>query len=526
MTSAFRPNRRDLLRRAGALAALSIAGASLSAQRGFAAARPRFSAYPFALGVASGDPVGDGFVIWTRLAPDPFDTLSVSDDVVQVIWEVASDANMRNVVQRGVKPATRELAHALHVEVRGLPPGRPYWYRFRAAGSDASPIGQAWTAPELGAPFERLRFAVASCQHFEQGYFTAYDQMVEDAPQLILHLGDYIYESSWGDPVRRHDGPEPLTLDEYRNRHALYKTDISLQRAHAHCPWLLTWDDHEVDNDYQALESEDWQDPAAFVKRRAAAYQAYYEHMPLRRIAVPRADEMRLYQRSVFGDLLSVSMIDNRQYRSPAACRSKEDGGGQVHSAACKELFDTGRSMLGADQERWLTGGFARSKALWNVIGNGEMFSRLRQKTPKGEEGWWTDDWNGYQPARERVIGALVRSKMPNPVFVTGDIHSFWVNDVKQDFRNPSSASVATELVASSITSAGVPYDQFAAMLPDNPHVKFFESRKRGYLLCDAGRKSMTADLRFVDNVRVPKSGGGSAGRYVIEAGRPGAVIA
>ncbi|MFM9864205.1 MAG: alkaline phosphatase D family protein [Micropepsaceae bacterium] len=526
MTSAIRTNRRDLLRQAAALAALSVAGAAAGAQSGFAAAQPKFASYPFSLGVASGDPVGDGFVIWTRLAPDPFDGMSVADDVLQVIWEVASDAGMRNIVQRGEKPASRQLSHALHVEVRGLPPGRPYWYRFRVAGSDASPIGQAWTAPELGAPLDRLRFAVASCQHFEQGYFTAYDHMIKDAPQLILHLGDYIYESSWGDPVRRHDGPEPITLDEYRNRHALYKTDASLQRAHAHCPWLLTWDDHEVDNDYQALESEDWQDPAAFVKRRAAAYQAYFEHMPLRRIAVPRADEMRLYQRSVFGDLLGVAMIDNRQYRSPAACRSKEDGGGQVVSAACEALLDKGRSMLGADQERWLTGGFARSKSLWNIIGNGEMFSRLRQKTPKGEEGWWTDDWNGYPPARERVIAALARSKMPNPVFVTGDIHSFWVNDVKEDFRNPSSASVATELVATSITSAGVPYDQFAALLPDNPHVKFFESRKRGYLLCEAGRKTMTTDLRVVDNVRDPKSGGGSAGRFVIEAGRAGAVLA
>jgi alkaline phosphatase D len=526
MTNALRSNRRDLLRRAGALAALSIAGATARASQGFAAARPKFGSYPFSLGVASGDPVGDGFVIWTRLAPDPFDSTSVRDDIVPVVWEVASDARMRNIVLRGEKPATRDLAHAVHAEVRGLPPGRSYWYRFRVAGSDASPIGQAWTASELGATLDRFRFAVASCQHFEQGYFTAYDQMVKDGPQLILHLGDYIYESSWGDPVRRHDGPEPVSLQEYRDRHALYKTDASLQRAHAHCPWLVTWDDHEVDNDYQALESEDWEDPAAFVKRRAAAYQAYYEHMPLRRSAMPRDGEMRLYQRSVFGDLVNIAMLDNRQYRSPAACRSKEDGGGQVVTATCKDLFDTGRSMLGEEQERWLSGNFGRSTALWNVIGNGEMFSRLRQKTPGGEEGWWTDDWNGFPPARDRVIAAMARSKVANPLFVTGDIHSFWVNDVKEDFRNPSSASVATEIACSSITAAGVPYGQFAALLPDNPHVKFFESRKRGYLLCDAGRKTMTTDLRVVDNVRDPNSGGGSASRFVIEAGRPGAVVA
>lgn len=525
MTSLFRLNRRDLLRRAAALAAASIASSGAAGGHARVAQR-KFSAYPFSLGVASGDPVGDGFIIWTRLAPNPFDRSSLPDETIPVIWEIARDERMLNIVKRGEALARSALAHSVHVEVRGLPPGRQYWYRFRVPGGDASAIGQAWTASQIGAPLERFRFAVASCQHFEQGYFTAYDYMVKDAPQLILHLGDYIYESSWGDQVRRHDGPEPFTLEEYRSRHALYKSEPSLQRAHAHCPWLVTWDDHEVDNDYQALESEDWQDAQAFVKRRAAAYQAYYEHMPLRGISVPRDDEMRLYQRSTFGDLVSVAMIDNRQYRSPAACRSKEDGGGQVVTASCDELFESGRSMLGETQERWLTGGFARSKALWNVIGNGEMFSRLHQKTAKGEEGWWTDDWNGFPSARERVITALARSKMPNPVFVTGDIHSFWVNEVKQDFRNPSSASVATELVASSITSAGVPYDQFAAFLPDNPHVKFFDSRKRGYLLCDAGRKSLMANLRTVEDVRDPLTKDGSLGTFVIEAGNPGALRA
>lgn len=470
--------------------------------------------------------MADGFVIWTRIAPDPFDRGSVGEAAISVVWEVATDEAMRNVVQRGETIARRALAHAVHVELRGLPSGRPYWYRFRVEGADASPVGRAWTAPRPGAPLDRLRFAVASCQHYEQGYFSAYDYMVKDAPELILHLGDYIYESSWGDPVRRHDGPEPLTLEEYRDRHALYKSDRSLQAGHAHCPWLVTWDDHEVDNDYQAVESEDWEDPAAFVKRRAAAYQAYFEHMPVRRIAFPRSDEMRLYQRSVFGDLVEISMLDNRQYRSPAACRSKDRGGGQLVSAECKELFDDARSMLGADQEKWLTGSFGRSKALWNVIGNGEMFSRLRQSTKDGDEGWWTDDWNGYPNARDRVVAALARAKVANPVFVTGDIHSFWVNDVKSDFRDHNSRTVATELVGTSITSAGVPYAQFAAMLQDNPHIKFFDSRKRGYILCEAGRSALTADLRVVEDVRDPDTKDGSLGRFTVEVGKPGAVPA
>ncbi len=519
-------NRRALLQRAAAVASMSIAGAALSACEWPAISRPKMSGYPFTLGVASGDPVGDGFVMWTRLAPNPFDRASIVDESIPVIWEVADDAAMQKVVQKGEAIARRGLGHSLHVEVRGLLSGRQYWYRFRIAGGDASPIGRAWTAPQIGSTLDRLRFAVASCQHYEQGYFSAYDLMVKDAPELIIHLGDYIYESSWGEPVRRHDGPEPMTLEEYRDRHALYKSERFLQAAHAHCPWLVTWDDHEVDNDYQGLESEDWQDAAAFVKRRAAAYQAYYEHMPLRHIAVPRAAGMKLYQRSVFGDLVDFAMIDNRQYRSPAACRSKERGGGQVLTAECKELFETERSMLGPDQERWLSGAFARSKSLWNVIGNGEMFSRLHQKTNDGKEGWWTDDWNGFPSARERVVAAMVRTKVSNPVILTGDIHSFWVNDVKENFADPSSATVATELVGTSITSAGVPYDQFAAMLPDNPHIKFFDSRKRGYILCEAGRKAMTADLRTVDDVRDPKTKSGSLAKFVIEAGKPGAVRA
>lgn len=522
----FNFNRRALLARAAALASVSVAGVALSACEWPMPAKATFNAYPFALGIASGDPVGDGFVIWTRLAPDPFDRGSVVDETVPVIWEVASDEAMKTIVRSGEALARRALAHSVHVEVRDLPSGRPFWYRFRIAGGDASPIGRAWTAAQMGSTVQQLRFAVASCQHYEQGYFSAYDYMVKDDPALVLHLGDYIYESSWGDPVRRHDGPEPFTLEEYRDRHAIYKLEKSLQRAHAHCPWLVTWDDHEVDNDYQALESEDWQDPAAFVKRRAAAYQAYYEHMPIRRIAIPRPSGMQLYQRSVFGDLLDVAMLDNRQYRSPAACRSKEDGGGSVQTAACKDLFDDGRSMLGQEQERWLNGVFSRSKSLWTVVGNGEMFSRLYQKTKEGEEGWWTDDWNGFPKSRERVIAAMARTKVANPVFVTGDIHSFWVNDVKQDFRDPSSATVATELVGTSITSAGVPYDQFAKYLPDNPHIKFFDSRKRGYILCDAGRQTLTADLRTVEDVRDPKTAGGSLGKFVIEAGKAGAVKA
>ena len=344
--------------------------------------------------------------------------------------------------------------------MRGLEPQRPYWYRFRIAGGDASPIGRAWAAPRVGSPLERLRFALTSCQHYEQGYFTPYVPMLADQPDLIIQVGDYIYESSGGEQVRRHDGPEPYTVEEYRDRHALYKTDAHLQAAHIHCPWLVTWDDHEVANDYQGIDSKDWEDHEAFTKRRAAAYQAYYEHMPLRHIAVPRAAEMRLYQRSAFGDLIEFTLLDNRQYRSPEACRDPEHGGGHLVSVlGCKELADPARSMIGKAQEEWLLDGFPRAKTKWNAIAQSQLFAKLKQKEPDGQEGAYTEDWNGYPTTRERIIARMAQTKLSNPVILGGDIHSFWVNDVKADFNDPASATVATEIVGTSLSSAGPPYE-------------------------------------------------------------------
>lgn len=515
--------RRQLLARAMIMAGAGVASAWLSGGVSAAPSRRKGAAYPFALGVASGDPVSDGFVIWTRTTLEGL-VVDGPREAVDVIWEVAADEGMRNVVQSGTTRALPGLGNAVHVEIRGLPSGRPFWYRFRLPRGDASPTGRAWTAPVLGSPLSNFSFAFASCQHFEQGYFTPYDLMAHDEADLVIHLGDYIYESSWGDTVRRHEGREPVTLDDYRNRHAIYKSDAALQRAHARTPWLVTWDDHEVDNDYQGFESEDWQNPDDFVKRRAAAYQAYYENMPLRRIALPDTKGMQLFQRSQFGDLIQVAMIDNRQYRSPVACRTPEDGGGKVVSVkTCEELFQDSRTMLGRDQERWLSGALSRSSAKWNIVGNGEMFSRLRQKAPNGDEGHWTDDWNGYPSARQRLINSIAKGRASNVVFVTGDIHSFWINDVKEDFSRDESRTVATEIVGTSITSAGVPYDVFSSLLPANPHVKFFDSRERGYVLCRADAAGMTVDLRVVETVKAPISAGRTLASFYIEAGKPGA---
>ncbi len=523
MTTAFRSNRRDLLRRAGALAALSIAGAAARASQGFAAARPKFVSYPFSLGVASGDPVGDGFVIWTRLAPDPFDPMSVSSDIVPVIWEVASDARMRNIVQRGQKLATRDLAHTVHAEVRGLPPGRPYWYRFRITGSDASPIGQAWTAPELGAALDRFRFAVASCQHFEQGYFGAYRHMAAEDVDLIVFLGDYIYESSWGrNHVRKHSGPEPTTLIGYRNRHAQYKTDEDLQRMHALVPWLVTWDDHEVDNDYAADQGEYLE--ADFIKRRAAAYQAYYEHMPLERSMLPRGPDMRIYERFGYGRLALFHVLDDRQYRHIQVCPRPQRGGGSntLDDAACPERHDPNRSLLGFAQEKWLHAGLDGSPARWNVLAQQTLMAQLDQ-TPGPGASHWTDAWDGYPDARRRLMDFLAERRPSNPVVIGGDVHSHWVCDLKQDFNRADSPTVATEFCGTSITSQAWAQSRNLALLPDNPHVRFVESEKRGYVVMELSGKQCRATLRGLDNEKVQATGISTQASFVVENGRPGA---
>lgn len=518
-------SRRALMRHAGMLAAASIATelSAAASAAGRVTRRGRFGAYPFPLGVGSGDPVNDGFVIWTRVAPAPFDPLAFTDESVEVGWEIARDPQFRSIAASGIAIARRALGHSVHAEARGLEPGRPHWYRFSLNGSDFSPVGRTWTAPPLGSTPPAFKIAHASCQHYEQGYFNAYDVMVADAPDLILHLGDYIYESSWGKQVRRHDGPEPLSLDEYRARHALYKMDESLQAAHAMCPWLFTWDDHEVDNDYANSEAEDFMPREAFLARRAAAYQAYFENMPLRATAIPRAAEMRLYQRSQFGSLIELSIMDSRQYRSDHACGSAERGGGQVVPNTCPALNDSSRTMLGTDQERWLTGGFRRSSAVWNVIGSAQTFSRLKQRARDGAEGSWTDDWNGYPQARQRIVAAMDAAKLANPVILGGDIHSYWIHDVKADYADPASRVLGTEIIGTSISSSGPDFETFSKMLPDNPHVKFFDSRKRGYVLNTVTPSSWRADFRTSEDVTVRKAQSSTLASFVVEAGRPGA---
>jgi alkaline phosphatase D len=510
-------SRRAFLAGAGAVVAV-VAARPL--QR--AGAQPRFASNPFALGVASGHPLPDGVVLWTRLAPDPLNGGGMADEPVLVDWDVAADERFERLVQTGRARAVAQHAHAIHVEVRGLEPDRWYWYRFRAGG-EVSPIGRTRTAPAPGATPDRLRFAFASCQQYEQGYFTAYRHMVADNLDLVVHLGDYIYESSWGrDHVRKHNGPEPMTLDDYRTRFALYKSDLDLQAAHAACPWLVTWDDHEVENDHADDRSEELDVREWFLARRAAAYQAYYEHMPLRRSAVPFGPHMRLFARVSYGDLAEFYMLDDRQHRSHQVCPRPGRGGSNVVED-CAARLNPQLTMLGDVQERWLMTNLERSRARWNVLAQQTLMAQLDRKVGPGQS-FWTDGWDGYPAARRRLLEFLGQKKAANPLVIGGDVHSFWVADLKPDFENAQSPTVATEFVGTSITSQlGRTQAEQDAIRQENPHIHYGDLTRRGYIRMELTRARARAELRGLENVTDRGAAIETMAAFVVEDGRPGA---
>jgi alkaline phosphatase D len=481
--------------------------------------------YLFGLGVASGEPLPDSVVLWTRLAPDPLNGGGMPPAPVAVGWEVAEDAAMQRVVARGCAEARAEWAHAVHVEAKGLRPARWYWYRFHAQGQ-ASPVGRTRTAPAPSAAPQRLGFAVASCQDFQNGYYGAYRHMARESIDFVLHLGDYIYEyPARPDRVRRHRGGETVTLADYRNRYAQYRADPDLQAAHAALPWLAVWDDHEVENDYADDRSEKRTAPADFLRRRAAAYRAYFEHMPLPPGMAPTGPRLPLYRRRAFGDLVDLFLLDGRQYRSDQACPGPRFGGQVVNPDKCAELADPRRTLLGAEQERWLFQGIAQRRGRWTVIGQQLLMASLIQTTREGEPGIWTDGWDGYPVARRRLADHLADAKVPNPVVLGGDIHSYWVSEVKRDYRDPRSPPVASEFVATSISSSGVPQSVVDAGLK-LPHVKFAEARWRGYIRCTVTPRLWRSDLQTVDTIARPDARLATLRSFAIEAGRAGPQVA
>jgi alkaline phosphatase D len=484
-------------------------------------AKPVFDAYPFALGVASGDPLPDGVVLWTRLAPKPLDGGGMPMANVDVDWEIARDARFTSIAQKGTAVARPELGHSVHVDVRGLEPAREYWYRFRA-GDEVSRSGRTKTAPAEGAAVDRLRFGVCGCSHYEQGLFTVYRRIAEEQFDFVFHTGDYIYEGrgEWGRSdarIRQHNGQEPYTLVDYRNRYALYKMDRDLAAAHASAPFVMTWDDHEVDNNYAGEFDERGTPPEVFALRRAAAYQAYYETMPLRANTLPSGSHMKLYRRLQFGNLVDFSVLDTRQWRSDQAC-------GDGSHTGCAEALDPNRTMMGTEQERWLFDALASVKARWTVIGQ-QVPTFARSMTAIDPDSQFSmDKWDGYVAARQRLYARLQETKAPNPVVLSGDVHSHYAADLKLDYANPRSATLGVEFTNSSITSGGDGSEVSFAwddIHRDNPHIKYHSAR-RGYVACMATPSAMRAEFKVLDRVTIPDQPARLGGAVVVEAGRPG----
>jgi len=520
-------DRRHFLRAGSgaALTALGLAGcrtAAPPAPEEFAPAshQPR-KGYLFALGVASGEPGPESVVLWTRLAPDPLAGGGMPPVGVPVRWAIAEDEAMRRIVRRGNAVAAPEWAHSVHVEVRGLSPGHWYWYRFAARG-EASPIGRTRTAPRATAVPEALRFAAVSCQDFQNGYYSAYRHLARENLDFVLHLGDYIYEYAGRDGrPRKHIGGETVTLADYRNRYAQYRSDPDLQAAHAAFPWLAVWDDHEVENDYAGAISEKLTPRAEFLRRRAAAYRAYFEHMPLSPSLAPRGPNLTLYRRRGFGNLVDLFLLDGRQYRSDQACPGPRFGGQVVDPEKCAELADPRRTMLGAEQERWLYQGLSRGRGRWTVIGQQMLLSSLIQPTREGGPGVWTDGWDGYPLARKRLADRLLAAKTSNPIVLGGDIHSYWVTDVKSDYRDPRAPTVASEFVATSISSGRIPQSIVDAGLKLT-HIRYADARWHGYLRCTVTPGLWRTDLMAVDTVARPDATLSTLKSFAVESGKPG----
>jgi alkaline phosphatase D len=510
--------RRDFIGAAGSVAALLAVGAwpadGSDGER-------RFQSNPFTLGVASGDPAPDGIALWTRLDRDLVDAAGAIHDNVPVRWEVAEDDRFARVARKGSQLAMSSLGHSVHVEVDGLQPGRHYWYRFMTRG-EVSATGRTRTAPAPNAALDRARFAFASCQYYEAGYYTAYRRMVEeDDLDLVIHLGDYIYEGGTGrNQPRYHEGPEAVTLDQYRSRYVLYKSDPDLQAAHAAFPWIVTPDDHEVSNDYAGTIPRNNMAPDRFLQRLADAYQAYYEFMPLRRRSMPSGPTMRLFRHVPFGTLAAFHVLDTRQFRSDQPC-----GSGQ--KPLCTRALDESQRMMGSEQEHWLMDGLHRSHSRWNVIANQVLMAPLAQYV-NGIPTYSMDHWDGYVRERSRLMAFLASAKPANPIVITGDIHTSWVADLKKDFEDERSPTVGTELVGTSITSGGDGSDSTEGgerALAENPHFKFFNAQ-RGYVRCTLTPDRLTADYRTVAYVREKNAPIETRASFVVANGRPGAVRA
>ena len=492
---------------AGSIATAAAAPAILRAETSI------WRDFPFSLGIASGEPAPDGFVIWTRLAPDPLATDGgMGMFPMPVKWEVGSDDRFATIVAQGETMARPELAHSVHVEVEGLQPDRPYWYRF-TAGGERSFTGRARTLPLASASPAALKFAVAGCQNFEDGYYGAYRHLSREQDlAFVYHYGDYIYEYRGSPtrasyftggltvPVREHVGQTCYSLSDYRQRYAQTKTDTDLQRAHAAHAFFSTYDDHEIANNWvQDIDGADEAPapPEIFALRRAAALQAWYEHMPVRRSMLPTGGLIGGTYRAVrFGQLAELDLLDTRLSRSDQPC---DDG----FKPVCAGVNDRAAQVLGAEQEAWLTRNLSRNQAQWNCLAQQIMMMSLdrRRRTEEPAEIRNMDSWAAYEVPRQRLLSRM--NGLSNVVVLTGDEHQNFAGDL-----NDGDRIVASEFVATSISSGGDGSDQRSGSqqhMAFNPELKFVNDQ-RGYLTCDVTREAWKTNYMVVDKVSTRES--------------------
>jgi len=519
-------SRRRLLTAFGASA---ITALSIPLESRAALAPAVFRTDPFQLGVASGDPSPDGFVIWTRLAPEPFKIgYGMPMAPVAVDWEVGDSASFKTIVAKGTAIAPPELGHAIHVEVGGLQPGRDYWYRF-TAGRDRSMVGRARTTPALGTVLDRVRFAVAGCQDYETGYYTAYRRLAEDNPDFVFCYGDYIYEGRGGritanggrpiENIRQHFGDEIYALDDYRRRYAQYKLDADLQVAHAAAPWFAVWDDHEIDNDWVGEIDQDGTDPKLFNLRRQAAVQAYYENMPLRASSFPVGTSLQIYRRAAYGQLLNLNLLDTRQFRTDQPCNDKQTW--------CEGVNAPKAEVIGAAQEQWLIDGLTGAQATWNVLAQQVMLMDLDRDPGPGVV-VNPDSWAGYRIPRGRLLSKIRDAKVGNVVVLTGDEHQNFAGDLFVDGGRREGAPIASEFVITSISSGGDGQDQrddYARIQAANPILKF-NNNQRGYAICDVTPKAFVTEFKVLDAVTRKDGKLSTRAKWALEAGKPGIVQA
>ncbi|MFF5009114.1 alkaline phosphatase D family protein [Streptomyces phaeochromogenes] len=520
--------RRRFLTVSAAAAALAF-GTHLPATGAASAAEfdaARITDDPFTLGVASGDPWPGSVLLWTRLAPEPYEADGgLAQQRVVVEWEVADDERFGTIVRRGAAIAHPEVHHTLHVEVDGLAPGRVYYYRFRT-GTWISPTGRTRTAPATVGPAAALTFAAVSCQAYQEGYFTAHRHLAGDDVDVVLHLGDYLYEyavDAAGGARKYTDrvlpdlfNRETVTLEDYRLRYALYHRDPDLQAVHAMHPFVVTWDDHETENNYAADSDENGTPPAAFLLRRAAAYRAHWENQPLRASQLPNGPDAQLYRRLHWGTLAQFDVLDTRQYRSDQAY------GDRPHIPG-PESDDPARTITGAAQERWLLDGWRTSDAVWNVMPQQVCFSQRKlDLSPVAKVSM--DAWDGYRASRDRVLAGAKAAGIDNLMVLTGDVHVGYAFDIKDDFDNPSSRALGTEIVTPSIASGGdgiVRPTNWATYLSANPHLKYYNGQ-RGYVRVRLTPETARADFKTVSAVTTPGAPISTAASFVTEAGAQG----